>query len=98
MYDTRYSMEFITREKYIEQTLLLSENSSSEAYKAKYWELAGRALGYLDAPKIENQNIAVFQSISGEMLAFLKSQGKIDKEIEIIPTRIENVNGEHGKA
>lgn len=83
-------MSFLTREQYIEQTLILAENSSSEGYKAKYWELAGRALGYLEPPKIENQNIAVFQSISGEMIAFLKSQGKLDNAIEVLPTRNNN--------
>lgn len=88
-------MSFLTREQYIEQTLNLAENSSSEGYKAKYWELAGRALGYLEPPKIENQNIAVFQSISGEMIAFLKSQGKLDNAIEVLPTRNDNGSEQH---
>lgn len=67
-------MGFITREQYIEKTLKLAEDSISEAFRAKYWELAGKALGYLESPKVENQNIAVFQSISGEMMAFIQNR------------------------
>jgi len=69
----------ISREDYIEKTLKLAEDSISEAYKAKYWELAGRAMGYLEAPKIENQNIAVFQSISGEMIEFIQKRVGIEE-------------------
>lgn len=64
----------LSREEYVKKTLLLAETSSSEGYRAKYWELAGKALGYLEPPKIENNNIAIFQSISGEMIQFLKER------------------------
>lgn len=74
-------MAFITREDYIAKTLRLADESSSENHKIKYWELAGRALGYLEPPKIENQNIAIFQNISSEMLAFLKT--KANEYVEI---------------
>jgi hypothetical protein len=43
--------------------------------RAKYWELAGRALGYLEPPKSENTYIAVFQSVSSELVSFLKAKG-----------------------
>lgn len=68
------NMSKLTREEYIDRTLKLAEDSSSEAYRAKYWELAGRALGFLEAPKIENQSVAIFQAVSGEMMAFLKEK------------------------
>lgn len=76
----------ITREQYIEKTLTLAESSISEAYKAKYWELAGRAMGYLEPPKVENQNIAVFQSISGEMMAFLQKRTETLESIDSLPS------------
>lgn len=78
----------ITREEYIKKTLSLAEDSVSEAYKAKYWELAGRAMGYLESPKVENQNIAIFQSISGEMMEFLQKKAIAT---EAIPAVTENV-------
>jgi hypothetical protein len=62
------------REEYIQKTLLLADNSSSEGYRAKYWELAGKALGFLEPERRETNNIAIFQSISGEMIAFLKEK------------------------
>jgi hypothetical protein len=74
-------MKFLSREDYIAQTLQLSRESTTESYRAKYWELAGRALGYLDPPKIENQNIAIFQNISSEMLAFIKTKSQEYQEI-----------------
>lgn len=83
---------FISREDYIRKTLILADESTSEGYKVKYWELAGRALGYLEPPKIENQNIAVFQSISGDMIAFLKKQ---HGEFERIPTEVTTVKAEN---
>lgn len=78
-------MNKISREQYIEKTLRLAEDSISEAYKAKYWELAGRALGYLEPQKVENQNIAVFQSISGEMMAFLQKRTETLEPINEVP-------------
>jgi hypothetical protein len=78
-------MAEITRKDYIEKTLRLAEESTHEGYRAKYWELAGKAMGYLEPPKVENQNIAIFQSISGDMLAFLASKSgefaKIDQKL-----------------
>lgn len=75
-------MSFISREDYIAKTLRLAEESTSEGYRAKYWELAGRALGFLEPPKVENQNIAIFQSISGEMMTFLQSKSLENRSLE----------------
>ena len=79
-------MSFITREQYIAKTLRLAEESTSEGYKAKYWELAGRALGYLEPERQESNNIAIFQSISGDLMAFLQKKTTYkEPEMESLP-------------
>lgn len=75
----------MTREEFIIRTRRMAEISPNETHKIKYWEILGKALGYLEPPKIENQNIAVFQSVSGEMMAFLKDKMKTE-EVQVIST------------
>lgn len=76
-------MKDLTREEFIAQTIERSERASNENIRAKYWEIAGKALGYLEPPKIENANIAVFQSVSQGMMEFLR-----DKAIEFQDIKI----------
>lgn len=72
-------MEKMTREQYIQETLNRANIAESESYRAKYWELAGKALGYLEPEQVQNQNIAIFQTISSDMINFLKDR-KLIKE------------------
>lgn len=53
----------------------MADSCTNEAMRAKYWELAGRALGFLEPPKSENTYIAVFQSVSTDLVNFLKAKG-----------------------
>lgn len=75
----------MTREQYIEETLNRANIAESESYRAKYWELAGKAMGYLEPEQVQNQNIAIFQTISSDMINFLKEKKLLDVDL---PTRI----------
>lgn len=91
-------MEIISRDEYIRKTFLLHQGCSSEALRIKYWEILGKCLGYLEPPKIENNNIAIFQSISGEMMAFIQKRAPhIVKEgsgISVESTTVSTSKGE----
>lgn len=71
----------MTREQYIEETLNRANIAESESFRAKYWELAGRAMGYLEPEQVQNQNIAIFQTISNDMISFLKDKKLLEVEI-----------------
>jgi hypothetical protein len=62
----------MTRDQFIHETLVRSRKALSPVVAARYWELLGKAMGYIDA---ENQtNIAIFKDITVEAMQFLRAK------------------------
>lgn len=65
----------LTREEFIHETLIRSRRAISQQVQATYWNLLGKALGYVEA---DNQtNIAIFKDVTIEAMDFLKQKGRI---------------------
>lgn len=79
---------FMTREQFLKETLLRSRKCLVPSVQAQYWNILGKALGYIDA---DNQtNIAIFKDITIEALKFIddsKARGALlpVESVSVIP-------------
>lgn len=65
----------MTRAQFIHETLIRSRRATSPQVQATYWNLLGKALGYVDA---DNQtNIAIFKDVTIDAMNFLRQKGAI---------------------